>query len=68
MITVWDKISTQLTNLQSIVANDVQKANAATATHTDAILVAKWNALKVAGECYLLPVYARPLLGRAGLY
>ena len=56
MITVWDNISTQLTNLQSIVANDVQKANASTATHTDAILVAKWNALKVAGEDYLFPV------------
>ncbi|KAL1750571.1 hypothetical protein FB107DRAFT_223663 [Schizophyllum commune] len=61
MITVWDNISTQLTNLQSIVANDVQKANAATATHTDAILVAKWNALKVAVDKYRQAAYITPV-------
>ncbi|KAL1714238.1 hypothetical protein EV715DRAFT_209983 [Schizophyllum commune] len=61
MITVWDNISTQLTNLKSIVANDVQKATAATAALNDAILVAKWNALKEAVDKYRQAANVMPI-------
>ncbi|KAI5829125.1 hypothetical protein K523DRAFT_320813 [Schizophyllum commune Tattone D] len=61
MVTVWSDISTQLTNLKNIVANDVGKANAATAAHTDAILVAKWNALKEAVDKYRQAAYITPV-------
>ncbi|KAI5892588.1 uncharacterized protein SCHCODRAFT_02626545 [Schizophyllum commune H4-8] len=61
MITVWDNISAQLTNLKSIVANDVKKANAVTAAQTDAILVAKWNTLKEAVDKYRKAAYITPI-------
>ncbi|KAL1729957.1 hypothetical protein EV714DRAFT_273107 [Schizophyllum commune] len=61
MIAVWENIETQLTNLKSLVASDVKKANAATAAHTDAILVAKWNALKEAVDKYRQAAYITPV-------